>query len=51
MIVFIYILDENDDDDDNDDIAKKSHFSSVRGLPTYLQYLLYIKSIVAALVF
>lgn len=35
MIVFLYILDENDDDDD-DNIAKKSlHFSSrVTYLPT-----------------
>lgn len=32
-------------------ILPKSHFSSVRGLPTYLQYHLYIKSIVAVLVF
>lgn len=42
---------------DYDDVGKKSiHFTSVisvqfAGLPTYLQYLLYIKSIVAALVF
>lgn len=46
MIVFIYILDENDDDDDDDNIAKKSlQFSSRVYLPTYLQYHLYINQL------